>query len=60
MCEEMREIFEVMEQLKKWKKDNPDLDYQKDELHDFVAGLTRSELWAIFQFVENNYDINLS
>jgi hypothetical protein len=57
--EDMQKIYESIKKFKQWKKDNPDTDFQKDELHDFVSGLERSELWAIFQFVENNYDINL-
>ena len=55
----MQDTFSAMKKFKQWKEEHPEHDYQIDELHDFVSQLKRCELWAIMNFVYNNYDIEL-
>lgn len=35
---------DVIEKFKQWRADNPDESYQYDEIHEFLANLTRSEM----------------
>ena len=42
----------VIEKYKKWKIKNPDKEYQYDEIGEFIAELSRSELQSFFEMVE--------
>lgn len=37
----------------KWKTENPDEDYQYDEIHDFISTLSRGELCLVFESLLN-------
>ncbi len=49
-----REIMKnIVAKYKKWKEEHPDLDYQYDEILEFVSELRRDELHKIFETIEN-------
>ena len=44
---------DILNRYESWKKDNPDDDYQYDEIREFVAGLSRGELLNLFEDLLN-------
>jgi hypothetical protein len=54
----MQDIFRAMEKFKKWKREHPDEIEQSYIILDLATEIEASELWAVFNFVLNNYDIN--
>ena len=44
---------EIIKKYRKWKKENPDPDYQYDMIHDFFDGeLSRGDLQSLAEFAE--------
>lgn len=39
----------------KWKLDNPDEDYQYDEIHEFLSDYDRGSLQGLLEFAEEYY-----
>ena len=40
---------EIMKKYQQWKKDNPDEDYQYDEIHNFFAEIGRHGMYLIME-----------
>lgn len=47
---------EIIEDFKKWQSENPDKEYQYDEIHDYVSGIPKGELLAIFDWFRDCYE----
>jgi hypothetical protein len=45
----------VIEEYRNWKIEHQDIDYQYNEIHEFVAGIKRGELYEFFEEIENLY-----
>lgn len=41
-----------VDEYRKWKKDNPDEEYQYDEIHDFTSGLSRGDLQELLEYAD--------
>ena len=39
----------IIQRYKSWKAEHPDEDYQYDEIHEFITGLSRGELCEVFE-----------
>ena len=39
----------TIEKYKEWKQDFPDEDYQRDQIHEFFADLTRGEMYSFME-----------
>jgi len=46
------EVRAIVLKFRKWKKENPDEEYQYDEIHDFISGLKRGELLKLFEYLD--------
>lgn len=47
----MQEIIpSAVAKYKKWKEQNPDEDYQYDEIMDFVASISRGDVLDVFEY----------
>lgn len=44
-------IHEVIDQFKKWKNDNPDEDWQYDEIFEFINNFSRGEMIHFMNWV---------
>jgi hypothetical protein len=42
----------LIEDYQKWKEENPDKDYQRDEIHDFLNCQDRSDLFSLMEEAE--------
>lgn len=49
------EMRAIVNQYKQWKQEHPDPDYQYDEMHDFIAQLSRGDLQDVFEYLEETY-----
>lgn len=49
-------MYEVIQKFRAWKKEHPDEDYQYDEIHEFIAKLSRGELLSFFDSVMEFFD----
>jgi hypothetical protein len=46
---------DIVNRFRAWKNDNPDEDYQYDEIHDFVSDISRGELIAFLEEIEKTF-----
>lgn len=46
-------MSELIKRYKAWKKENPDEDYQYDEVHEFIADLSRGEQLSMMESLES-------
>lgn len=46
---------EIASKYLQWKEDNPDEDFQYDEIHNFVAQLSRGDQQDIMEFVLESF-----
>ena len=45
--------MQIIKDYIKWKEDNPDEDYQYDEVHKFLATQSRGDLQELLEFAES-------